>query len=88
MIYEAGLIYNQLRGLITPDYFMDNEFDWIKSLGHQWNAEVRQYRGAMGESLEEGHKENLDELEDSIIQALHDLLSGRYDLEMDDDDME
>ena len=86
MIYEAGLIYNRLRELVSPDYFMDDEYDWIKELGHGWNAEVKQYRSAMGNCLEEGHKENLDELESQIRDALNDLLGPRYDLGMDDDD--
>ena len=86
LIYEAGLIYNRLRELVTSDYFLDDEYAWIKALGHRWNDEVRQYRGAMGDTLEEGHKENLDELENQIRQALDELLGPRYDLGMDDDE--
>ena len=40
MIYEAGVIYNQLRELITSDYFMADEYRWVKELGNQWNADV------------------------------------------------
>ena len=79
MIYEAGLIYNQLREVVTPEYFCDDEYAWIKSLGHGWNAEVKQYRTAMGENLEEGHKENLDDLENQIRDALDDLLGPKWD---------
>ena len=86
MIYEAGLIYNQLREVVTPEYFTDDEFDWIKALGHSWNTEVRQYRASMGESLEEGHQANLDELENQIRDALDDLLGPKWSL--DDDENE
>ena len=86
MIYEAGVIYNQLRELITSDYYMDDEYRWVKELGNQWNAEVHRYRNSMGASLEEGHQENLEELENQIRDALEDLLGPSIDLGIDDDD--
>jgi len=79
MIYEAALIYNQLRSMVTPEYFCDDEYEWLKSLGHSWNAECKHYRTAMGENLEEGHKANLDDLEDQIRDALDDLLGPKWD---------
>ena len=85
MIYEAGFIYNRLRELITPDYFMDDEYEWMKELGNQWNAEVHRYRNSMGASLEEGHQNNLEELENQIREALDDLLGPRWSLEDEDD---
>jgi len=85
LIHEAALTYNAIRALVTPEYLMQDEYEWIKDLGHGWNAEVQQYRVSMGDSLEEGHRENLTELENQIRDALDDLLGHRY--EDDEDDM-
>ena len=84
LIHEAANTYNVIRASVTPEYFMQDEFDWLKDLGHGWNAEVHQYQKSMGNSLEEGHKDILDELENQIRDALDDLLGPRYD---DDDDL-
>ena len=79
LIHEAAITYNAIRALVTPEYFMQDEFDWIKDLGHGWNAEVQQYRKSMGNSLEDGHRDNLDELENQIRDALDDLMGPRFD---------
>mgnify|MGYP003150599932 CR=1 FL=1 len=90
MIHEAGLIYNQLRQLVTPEYFTDDEYEWIKTLGHGWNDELQHYHyhESAGGVHENGHNENFDALENQIRDALENLMGEYYDLGLDGEENE
>ena len=85
-IYEAGLLYNELRALVTKEYMMVDEHKWIVSIGNEWNAEVKRYRTEMGSALQNGHSQNLTELEDNIRDAIDDLLGYDINDMLDEDD--
>tara|TARA_Y100000310_G_scaffold152729_1_gene152179 strand:+ start:666 stop:1016 length:351 start_codon:yes stop_codon:yes gene_type:complete len=72
-INEAGQLYNHIRGLITPDYLIDDEYKWICDLGQAWNAEVKAYQQHNGDT---NGVINEQELIDGIQDALDDLLNG------------
>ena len=79
MVNEAGELYNELHGLVTPDYFTDVEYEWLVQLGNRWNELVRQYKNAMGENLPQPSRDILEELEDQLRDALDEFMSGGED---------
>ena len=74
MINEAGQLYNQLKALTTPDYFSDEEFEYLRNIAKSWNAEVIAYGKAQSGKLKPEQQMNLQELEDQIRDALDDLM--------------
>jgi hypothetical protein len=79
MVNEAGELYNELHGLVTPDYFTDVEYEWLVHLGNRWNELVRQYKNAMGENLPQPSQDILEELEDKLRDALDEFMGGGED---------
>ena len=39
MIQEAGELYNEIRQLVTPEYFTDVEYNWLKQIGNSWTLQ-------------------------------------------------
>ena len=73
-INEGGDIYNRLRSLVTPQYFTDEEHDWLCALGTSWNEEVRAYDATMGKhnatKTPQSNQDILDALQDSIDEMM------------------
>ena len=75
MIYEATESYNQLRGLITNDYLLEDELALVMSIGGTWKNEVEGYHKTMeGQvGITDGHHNNLEDLEDQIRSMMREL---------------
>ena len=73
LIHEAGEVYNHLRSMVTPTYFLDEEYEWLKALGNEWNEEVRSYQVGMGGNCTESETMRLEDLSDEIQRALDEL---------------
>lgn len=76
MVNEAGILYNELHSLVTPDYFTDVEYKWLVQLGNRWNSLVKQYSNSMGDNIPQTSRDMLDELEDQIRNALDEFMGG------------
>jgi len=81
MIMEAGHLYNHLKSLVTPDYFIDEEFDWLKETAKSWNDDVINFAKQQSGRTDFNVEENLKELEKTIEEALEDLIGGIDDME-------
>jgi len=81
MIMEAGHLYNHLKSLVTPDYFIDEEFDWLKETAKSWNDDVINFAKQQSGRTDFNAQENLQELEKTIEEALEDLIGGIDDME-------
>lgn len=79
MIQEAGLLYNEIRQLVTPEYFTDVEWNWLKQIGNSWNDVVQQYKSSHGNSLAPESRDILEELEDQLRDALNDFMDNNED---------
>ncbi len=77
LVNEASETYNELRGLVTPDYFTDVEYEWLIQLGTKWNDMVQDYRATMGDTLAPNSNDILSDLEDQLRNALDDFMDGR-----------
>ena len=74
LIHEAGVQYNDLVALITPDYLSDVEHQWLMNLGRDWNVLCELFRK---NSPQNHHtKGTIDELTSDIQDALDELLDG------------
>ena len=76
LIQAGGEVYNQLRSMVTPAYFLDEEYSWLKDLGNTWNEEVQDYHASMGDSLTDYEVDALQDLTDEIQRHLDDLNDG------------
>ena len=79
MVNEAGAMYNELHGLVTPDYFTDVEYEWLIQLGNRWNIMVREYGNSMGDNLPQTSRDMLEDLEDQLRDALDEFMGGGED---------
>jgi hypothetical protein len=75
MIYEATDSYNQLRGLITNDYLLEDELALVTSIGSGWKNEVQGYHRTMEghAGITDEHHHNLEDLEDQIRDAMREI---------------
>ena len=78
LIHAGGEIYNKLRSMVTPEYFLDDEYVWLKALGNNWNKEVQSYHASMGGCLNDFEEDALQDLTDEIQRHL-DELNGDMD---------
>jgi hypothetical protein len=76
MVNEAGVLYNELRTLVTKDYLTDEEYDWLCSIGNKWNSMVQTYAAELGNNVPSESKDILEELEDQLRDALDDFMGG------------
>ena len=76
LIHEAGSLYNRLRELITKEYFMDEEYDWICAVGNRWTVICKSYEANFP-------LEGVDEGTSRIEDALNDLFGEMRDLDDD-----
>ena len=83
-INEAANIYNEMQTLVTVDYFTDEEYDVLMTIGNSWSKCIQEYATTLQSQsgIKEEHNENLEELEDQIRDALNDLFNdnnGNFD---------
>lgn len=73
LIHEAGSLYNRLRELITKEYFMDEEYEWICAVGNRWNVICKSYEAEVGASsgVDEGAANIKDLLDDLFGDMRH-----------------
>jgi len=76
MIQEAGELYNEVRQLVTPEYFTDVEYNWLKQIGNSWNDVVQQYKLSHGNSLAPESQDILDDLTERLNDALNDFMDN------------
>lgn len=74
-IHEGGELYNEICRLVTPDYFTDEEYEWLLSLGNSWNTEVQRYQKTRPKDERSSYKTSeafLDNLFDKIDDMIDD----------------
>ena len=79
LIHEAGCLYNRLRELITKEYFMEEEYEWICALGNRWNELCKTYAAEVGESS--GVNEGAANIKDLLDDLFGDIRNREDDSE-------
>ena len=76
LIYTASYTFNKLKGLVTPDYLTDEEFDWLNAVGSEWNSTMAQYAKS---AIKTDTSESAEDIESALKDAIDDLMNNLDD---------
>ncbi len=71
MIQETSPLYNQIKTLITPEYLLDEEYEWLISVTDSWNKEIAEYQSS--------HQGNLPHTSENLNDMLNDMIDDIMD---------
>jgi len=71
MIQETAHLYNRMKSLITPEYLLDEEYDWLKGIADSWNKEMAEYQSS--------HEGNMPHTPEDISDMLNDMIDDIMD---------
>lgn len=80
LIYTASYTFNKLKGLVTPDYLTDEEFDWLNAVGSEWNSTMAQYAKS---AIKTDTSESAEDIESALKDAIDDLMNNIDDFGQD-----
>ena len=85
MIYDASHVYNRLKSLITPEYLSDEEYNWLREIGTEWNKTMAEYAKGQNSTMQKNGSspESIEDIEDALKEALDDLMNNIDDFTQD-----
>ena len=85
MIYDASHVYNKLKTLITPEYLSDEEYDWLRAIGIEWNKTMAEYAKGQNSTMQKNGSspESIEDIEDALKDAIDDLMNNLDDFTQD-----
>jgi len=78
LIYDASHVYNKLKSLITPEYLSNEEYDWLKEIGTEWNKTMAEYAKGQNSTMQKNGSsaESIKDIEEALKEAIDDLLDN------------